>query len=84
VASILSARRPTETNTQADSRDEILNLLLTTPRALNQLRTARKRWSRRGKTQNFLQKNPRVSHESIFHRMTDGEYHPSGKKSAPS
>jgi hypothetical protein len=33
----LSARRPTETNTQADLRDEIVNSLLTIPGELNQL-----------------------------------------------
>jgi hypothetical protein len=39
----LSARRPTETNTQADSRDEFSNSLLTTPGGLNQLGTANNR-----------------------------------------
>jgi hypothetical protein len=46
---------------QAESRDEILNSLLTTPRELNQLRTTNKRCFRRAIPLNFSWKFPRVS-----------------------
>src|SRR5471030_28640 len=52
---------------QADSRDELLNLLLTTPRELNQLRTTNKLFFRRGIPHFFSWKILQTPCESYFH-----------------